>query len=295
VASGTTGNSLTPVSARNGVAASTNEGDDDRHKVLETLAARIIHLEEGLLRPPQVALVGEGNVGKSSVANLLLGHTLLPTSVIENTRAPLLLRYSARLEVTLVTPEGRRTLDTSQLNSIAMDGYNALEIGLPSDRLRIFEILDTPGGNGTKWLEANPLLKASRLMLWCTSTIQAWKESEQRLWSELSPELRRHAILVVTHKDQLKSREERQRVEDRLVALTRQHFRLVVFVSGRRPSLSASLDPQNWQVESGKRQLEGAIMEELTKMRIRRIRSALTILNQLARLQMRHRRELQRE
>jgi hypothetical protein len=265
--------------------------DERRHELLATLALRMQHLEESLLRPPQVVLLGEGNVGKTSVANLLLGQTLLPTSVIENTRTPLLLRYSKRVDLVVVTPDGRRRLDVSQLDAIAEGELSAMEVGVPSERLRIFEILDTPGQTGTTWLEANPISRASRLLLWCTSAIQAWKESEQRLYSELSPELRRHALLVVTHKDQLRSEDDRRRVENRLQALTRRRFRSMIFVNGR-PSLAASLDPGGWQLESGKRQLEGIIMEELTSMRIRRIREALRILNKLSRLQRENRRLL---
>ena len=273
-------------------AAERAKGDDERrHELLATIASRMLHLEESLLRPPQVVLLGEGNVGKSSVANLLLGQTLLPTSVIENTRTPLLLRYSKRLELVVLTPDGRRRLDVSQLDAIAEGDLRAMEVGLPSERLKIFEILDTPGLTGTTWLEVNPILRASRLLLWCTSAIQAWKESEQRLYSELSPELRRHALLVVTHKDQLRSEHDRQRVEDRLQALTGRRFRSMIFVNGRA-SLAASLDPHGWQLQSGKRQLEGAIMEELTTMRIRRIREALRILNKLSQLQRENRRLL---
>jgi Dynamin family len=273
-------------------AAAHAKGDDARrHELLATLTSRMLHLEESLLRPPQVVLLGEGNVGKSSVANLLLGQTLLPTSVIENTRTPLLLRYSKKVDLVVLTPDGRRKLDVSQLDTIAEGELSALEVGLPSERLRIFEILDTPGPTGTTWLEANPIQRASRLLLWCTSAIQAWKESEQRLYSGLSPELRRHALLVVTHKDQLRSEGDRQRVENRLQALTRRRFRSMTFVNGRA-SLAASLDPHGWQLESGKRQLEGAIMEELTAMRIRRIREALRILTKLARLQRENRRLL---
>jgi hypothetical protein len=275
-------------------AARAKADDERRHELLATLASRMLHLEESLLRPPQVVLLGEGNVGKSSVANLLLGQTLLPTSVIENTRTPLLLRYSRKVDLVVLTPDGRRKLDVSQLDAIAEGELSALEVGLPSERLRIFEILDTPGPTGTTWLEANPIQQASRLLLWCTSAIQAWKESEQRLYSGLSPELRRHALLVVTHKDQLRSEDDRQRVEDRLQALTRRRFRGMTFVNGRA-SLAASLDPHGWQLESGKRQLEGAIMEELTAMRIRRMREALRILTKLSRLQRENRRLLRDE
>jgi len=48
---------------------------------------------------PRVILVGESNVGKTSIANLLLGQAVLPDSVITNTRRPLVLHHSATVGV----------------------------------------------------------------------------------------------------------------------------------------------------------------------------------------------------
>src|SRR5262245_5353793 len=44
-------------------------------------------------KPLRLSIVGELNAGKTELANLILGVQLLPTSVINNTLCPTLIRY----------------------------------------------------------------------------------------------------------------------------------------------------------------------------------------------------------
>lgn len=257
---------------------------EDADPRIAALAASLVRLDESLSRPPRVILLGESNVGKSSVANLLLGRSLLPTSIIENTLTPTLLRYAEALEVVVVTKQGRRKLDASQLETVASGNYDSLEVGVPADRLRSFEILDTPADMGVRWLASAPASQDARLVVWCTTATQAWKESERRIWAELPPRLYRNALLAVTNKDRLKSEQELHSLHERLRLVTRGQFRQIVFVSARQPSLTGRLDPAAWRAESGVTDLEGCLLSRLITMKAHRLRAAARILQRLHRL-----------
>src|ERR1700730_802746 len=93
---------------------------------------------------PRVILVGEVNAGKTSLANLLLDQAVLPAGVVANTRRPLVLRYADTIDVTGVTSDGRIALagDAGQHPEVRLE---RIEVGIPSRRLRSFDLVDTPG------------------------------------------------------------------------------------------------------------------------------------------------------
>ena len=72
-------------------------------KAVRYCIAGLERMDAGLARAPRVAILGEVNSGKTSVADLLLGAGLLPTSVVANTQVPVLIRYA---EATALTPIG---------------------------------------------------------------------------------------------------------------------------------------------------------------------------------------------
>lgn len=254
----------------------------------EPRAAAIIKgladLNADLLRPPSVALLGEVNVGKSSVANCLLGRTLLSTSIVDTTSKPIALRHAPNLQIAVVTKSGRYLVDRSEFEGIEYGDYESLEIGLPSERLKSFEIIDTPGQTGVHWLRASHTSSTStHIAAWCTLATQAWKESERRAWAELPRELTRDGVLIVTNKDQLVSEEEASSLRRRLVAATRGQFRRIVFVSARPPSLEESLRPAAWLKKSGIAELETVLLSRSIKLHQRRLRAAMRTLEQLHR------------
>src|SRR5262245_32589969 len=65
-------------------------------------------MERVLARAPRVAILGEVNSGKTSIADLLLGAGLLPTSVVANTQVPVLIRYADSTTLFAVTQDGRQ-------------------------------------------------------------------------------------------------------------------------------------------------------------------------------------------
>ena len=79
------------------------------------------------------------------VADLLLGVGLLPSSVVANTRLPVLIRYAKTTALHAIGSDARRLLTDEDIDPLPAGlELEALEIGLPSERLTEFEILDTP-------------------------------------------------------------------------------------------------------------------------------------------------------
>lgn len=146
-------------------------------------AAGLARMEAVLARPPRVVILGEVNSGKTSVADLLLGVGLLPSSVVANTRMPVLIRYAETATLHAVGGDTRRLLTEEDLDNLPMGvELKALEIGLPSERLTEFEILDTPAMSA-----ADGINDEGDIRIWCTVATRSWTESERAFWSALPP------------------------------------------------------------------------------------------------------------
>lgn len=175
----------------------------ERHQDLRRRAAHVMtRLQSAAERPPCAVFLGDSNSGKTTAANSLLGDGLLPTGVISNTRYPTLVRYAEQVRAVAITTTGLRhpLLDEVDLPN---QPISLIEVGLPNERLRRLEILDTPGGFDPDALPFLPGLPPIRIPVWCTVATQAWKESERRLWTSLDSRLARRGLLVVTGLDRI--------------------------------------------------------------------------------------------
>ena len=108
----------------------------------KTVAATIralVRMERLLLKPYRIAIMGEFNTGKSSLANLLIGNAMLPTRAVSNTRVPTLIRHSDEPHVLAVHEDGR-TIPLGEDDKPELDTIIRFDVGLPVDRLRVIEI-----------------------------------------------------------------------------------------------------------------------------------------------------------
>jgi tRNA U34 5-carboxymethylaminomethyl modifying GTPase MnmE/TrmE len=233
-----------------------------------------------------VAIVGEFNSGKSSLANLLVGIESLPTAVVSSTCIPTLLYHALRPEIWAIHHNGRRE-QLRAAKEAREQSILQLEVGLPSGRLREMQILDLPG-------LANPiferrlgdlLLQNVDIILWCTVSIQAWKESERAAWDRVPARLRGRALLVVTHGDLV------HRVDDKRKLLYRLRkeavsFRDIVLLStnealaskreGRKTPTAPTLEA------SGANALESALARLLLSVREHRTKAAVAVTRRIA-------------
>jgi hypothetical protein len=243
--------------------------------------AGLARMEKVLAQPPRVAIMGEVNSGKTSVADLLLGAGVLPSSVVVNTHVPVLIRYADELTLDAVTQQGRRRLSDDSLDELPSGlQLKRIEIGMPSERLSTFEILDTPGGYAPGGGQPD-----AQIFIWCTVATRAWTESERAHWTQLPRRCRHNGLLVATHKDALAHTGDVEKVEQRLRTATATMFRDMAFVTatgapryGMLPYLD-ELSPD----ERSDLLLEriGAWAAEIS---VRRARKAERIIRHLARL-----------
>jgi len=247
---------------------------------VQICAAGLARMEMVLARPPRVAIMGEVNSGKTSVADLLLGAGVLPSSVVTNTHVPVLMRYADALSLDAITQKGRHRLTEDGLDELPSGlQLKRIEIGLPSERLSAFEILDTPSsyvpGDGRP---------DAQIFIWCTVAARAWTESERAHWSALPRRCWRNGLLVATHRDTLARAGDIAKVEQRLRSATAKMFRDVIFVTaaGAARSDFSYLDEQ-FPDESADTLLEH-VSAWAAEISARGARKAERIIRHLARL-----------
>jgi GTPase SAR1 family protein len=199
------------------------------------LARLIARLEARLGRPPRVVLLGEFNSGKTTLANALIGADVLPTSIHANTRIPIHVHYSPEVRILVELPDRRReTLADRHVGLLAGGKARMLHVGLAVERLKRFELIDTPGlASGNNGLDAMTLdaCRVANIAIWCTASTQAWKASEQAVWSTVPVRLHRKGMLVATLADALNTERDRMRVEARLRGEALREFAGLVMVT----------------------------------------------------------------
>ncbi len=64
------------------------------HPLLRSPRRALGRVARAVARPLRIAILGESNSGKSSLANLVIGEMTLPALPVANTRLPTLLQYA---------------------------------------------------------------------------------------------------------------------------------------------------------------------------------------------------------
>jgi len=243
-------------------------------------------IEARLSRPLRAAIVGEFNSGKSSLANLLVGIESLPTAVVSSTRIPTRLYHALRPQIWATHHDGRRE-QLHAAKEAREQSIIQLDVGLPSARLREMEILDLPGLANPR-LErrlSDLFLQNVDIVLWCTASIQAWKESERAAWDRVPARLRGRALLVVTHGDLVREAADKQKLFRRLQKEA-VSFRDVVLIStneavaAMREEGKASTAPA--LEASGAYALENALAKLLLSVREHRAKAAIAVTRRIA-------------
>jgi hypothetical protein len=263
------------------------EGAASAGMTLAPAIRAIRRTELRLERPLRIAIVGEFNSGKSSLANLLARIESLPTAVVSSTCIPTLLYHARRPEIWAVHLDGRRE-SLHPGRAAPMQSIFRLEVGLPSPRLRAVQILDLPG-------LADPRFDASLAdlarhnvdaVVWCTVSTQAWKESEREAWEQLPARLRGRGLLVATHCDLLRSVIDREKLLSRLRSEAGPSFTGIVLLSTAEALATLREEHEGstagiWEA-SGTEALDMLLDELLQSVRKQRNEAALEVTARIA-------------
>lgn len=173
-------------------------------------------VRSSLMRPTVFALAGEFNSGKSSLCNALMELDTLPTDLFATTSVPTRLYWSNDVAITYSTSSGRHLPPTLSLAEID-EPLSRIDIGAPADVLSSFELVDMPGLANPEAERCSIDLSSIRFdaLVWCTPITQAWKETENIVWSRLPAKFQQRTILALTFAD-LVTAHERERVRERL-------------------------------------------------------------------------------
>jgi hypothetical protein len=254
------------------------EGLHRYDRALAVCAAGLARMAAVLARPPRVVILGEVNSGKTSVADLLLGVGLLPSSVVANTRLPVLIRHAEEMALHAVAGDTRWQVTGESLDGPAAGReLTALEIGLPSERLKEFEILDTPALSDWNGADMD-----GDIRIWCTVATRAWTESDRVYWSALPRRKWRNALLVATHKDALEEASDAAKIEWRLRAAAGDMFRDIILVSATDAGKSGRSNGR--PSDASAVALLGQVRVWAAEIRERRARKVEKIVRRLARL-----------
>jgi len=243
--------------------------------------------EMRLDRPLRVAVCGEINSGKSSLANLLAGIESLPTAILSNTLIPTLLYYAAEPEVWTVQPNGRRARLRGE-RGMPREKIFRIDVGLPSQRLRAVQIVDLPGlvDPRSGLPEIDLIAHHVDAAIWCTMSTQAWKESERTAWSLLPPRIGERGILVATHRDLLRNALDQEKLLSRLRDEVGTSFAGIVLVSTAEALAVMGKDRSGpagaaWSA-SGAAALESTLASLLVSLREQRAAAALRMTSRVA-------------
>lgn len=178
---------------------------------------KILAMPEGSpeLRKPRVMIAGEFSAGKSRLINALLGRDVLPSKVTSTALPPIWLVYGERDPLVLGIDGAVSDLDMEQID---VENTAFCVISTHAPILKYVDLIDTPGNSDPKipsvcW---ERMVKYADGLIWCTSAMQAWKQTEKATCADLPEDLLSHATLLITQADRMPDEKSAGKVERRV-------------------------------------------------------------------------------
>jgi GTPase SAR1 family protein len=205
-----------------------------RDEAIRSVTAREMdRLSRWASRKPVIALMGEFSSGKSTLLNMLVGQSILPTQVTATRLPPVWLRHGDKSPFWVDRNGDRHDVAIDDLSSVPVKEARYIRIYAISEQLEKCDLIDTPGISDPNiptdsWINT---IGYANSVLWCTHAGQAWRESERSQWEALPERLRENSLLLVTRADKIVSREDLDKINRRLQRETSDLFGSHRFIS----------------------------------------------------------------
>lgn len=193
---------------------------------------------------PRIALMGEFSAGKSTLCNLILGETVLPTKVTATRLPPVWVAKGDADPIRMDRSGQIHEVDLSQLGRIRTDDTRYIKVHKSAELLDLCDFVDMPGISDPNMsnLAWDDVIAETDAVIWCTHATQAWRQSEAAAWETLPEKVRDNSILLLTRMDKLISERDRTRVMRRMEQETAGGFRGIYPIS-LTDAMAAEEDP----------------------------------------------------
>lgn len=214
-------------------------------------------------RKPRIAFMGEFSAGKSTLSNMLIGASPLPTKITATQLPPVWISYGDDAAFCEDLDGNSRPVSLEELGTIRPEETRVIRIFQKSDILEMCDLIDMPGISDPNMSPEvwQPVVGYADMVVWCTHATQAWRQSEAAVWESMAPELRTHSLLLLTRFDKLLTDKDRSRVLRRVTRETEGLFAACLPIS-LTEALAARDDREQWE-RSGAEAFMEALVERL--------------------------------
>ncbi|MEM1387532.1 MAG: dynamin family protein [Pseudomonadota bacterium] len=198
-------------------------------------------------RRPRIAIMGEFSAGKSTLTNLLLGDGALPVQVTATQLPPVWIAYGDGPPVQVDMDGNERPVDLYGDAPVSVHDVQFVRVFHQAEVLEMCDLIDMPGISDPNMPADIWDRMANEVdgVIWCTHAGQAWRQSEEAVWSHMPPELYARSLLLITRFDKIVEERDRKRVVARVKRETEDMFR-GVFPISLTEALDAGGDDALW-------------------------------------------------
>lgn len=202
--------------------------------------------------PHHIVVAGEFDSGKSSVVNLMLRRNLIPCHPGFLTRPHIRIRQGDREMIEAEDSYGNAYRVKSMEDLLRIENLSRCDIQLPMPELNGVEITELPSDldRGVSIENLSLMGKADRIV-WTTIASQAWRLSEKSIVEQLPPDCRERSVLVISRADKLRSRDDFEKIAQRLEREACDFFSEMIFVNASMGNVSALRKPEIWRRSGG--------------------------------------------
>ena len=166
-------------------------------------------------RKPRIMVAGEFSAGKSRLINGLLGREVLPSNVTSTALPPIWLVGDGSESLIVGTDGSTAEFDMEEID---IEATAFCVLSAEAEILKHVDLIDTPGNSDPNipaecW---ERMVEYADGMIWCTSAMQAWKQTEKATVSDLPEDLRDNALLLITQADRMQDEKSAGKVKRRV-------------------------------------------------------------------------------